>query len=153
MINIEKSTQICSICKKEKCLSKYNKNKSRKSGLSTVCKGCSKKVSKEYYKNNKEKHLVAVKKRKITVRNKSKKLIVSHLKNNPCVDCGEKDIRTLQFDHKNLGNKYNDISKMLASGILWKTIEKEINKCDVRCANCHAKRTSKQFNWYKEEYL
>lgn len=153
MCNLEKSKQICNICKESKYFSEYNKNKSRKSGYSTVCRDCSKQVSKNYYKNNRDVHLSNVKDRKERIRCENKKLIVDYLEKNPCVDCKEGDIRTLQFDHKFLEDKSDDISKMLANGIVWDSIKKEIDKCEVRCANCHSKRTSKQFNWYKEEYV
>jgi hypothetical protein len=33
---------------------------------------------------------------------------------------------------------------MLGKGHAWETILKEINKCDVRCANCHRKRHAKR---------
>jgi hypothetical protein len=55
----------------------------------------------------------------------------------PCVDCGEKDPIVLEFDHlpqfKKLGSPYN--FKSLAK--VWA----EIQKCEVVCANCHARRT------------
>ena len=38
---------------------------------------------------------------------------------------------------------------MLASSCTWETILKEINKCDVRCSNCHKIKTAKDFGWYK----
>jgi hypothetical protein len=28
-------------------------------------------------------------------------------------------------------------------------VKNEIEKCDVRCANCHRRKTAKDFNWYK----
>lgn len=31
----------------------------------------------------------------------------------------------------------------------WNKILSEIEKCDVRCANCHKRRTARQFNWSK----
>jgi hypothetical protein len=27
-------------------------------------------------------------------------------------------------------------------------IKEEIEKCDVRCANCHTRRTAHQFGWW-----
>jgi hypothetical protein len=61
------------------------------------------------------------------------------------VDCGETDIIVLQFDHVR-GKKTNAVSKLVSMGYGLDTIKEEINKCEVRCANCHTRRTYKQFN-------
>lgn len=44
--------------------------------------------------------------------------------------------------------KLNSISRMLTTGYCWETIKKEIDKCEVRCGNCHRIKTANQFNWY-----
>lgn len=56
-----------------------------------------------------------------------------------CVDCGEKNHIVLDFDH--LKNKKYNISRMIHDGFSWKAILKEIEKCEVVCANCHRIRT------------
>ena len=66
----------------------------------------------------------------------------------PCVDCGETDPVVLDFDHKDNTNKINDVSTLISKGYSWNIIENEIKKCDIRCANCHRRRTAEQFNWY-----
>lgn len=62
------------------------------------------------------------------------------LDNHPCVDCGYVDWRALEFDHVR-GVKRSDVTTMVQNGLSWKTIQEEIDKCDVRCANCHRIRT------------
>jgi hypothetical protein len=56
----------------------------------------------------------------------------------PCVDCGEPDPLVLQFDHVT-GEKLFTIGYNKATDLapLWD----EIQKCEVRCANCHIKQT------------
>lgn len=55
-----------------------------------------------------------------------------------CVDCGYNEHAVaLQFDHVS-GNKKASVSNLIRSDYAWKTILEEINKCEVRCANCHA---------------
>ena len=44
----------CNKCKEEKPLSEFNKNKSRKDGLSYKCKGCDREQSKTHRQNNKD---------------------------------------------------------------------------------------------------
>lgn len=71
------------------------------------------------------------------------------LKEHPCVDCGETDPVVLEFDH--VRDKIQVISKLMKNGNCIETINKEIEKCEVRCANCHIRKTTKQFNWWKNE--
>lgn len=73
---------------------------------------------------------------------------MSYFSENPCVDCGETNPIVLEFDHRDREEKKYNISEMIAKGSSIKSIKEEINKCDVRCANCHKIRTAKQFNWY-----
>jgi hypothetical protein len=57
-----------------------------------------------------------------------------------CVDCGESDVRLLEFDHVR-GIKESDISTLVPVGMAWQRIVREIAKCEVKCANCHRRRT------------
>lgn len=71
-----------------------------------------------------------------------------YLKTHPCVDCGETDPIVLEFDHRDpkeksftIGQAKDNLNKVIA----------EIAKCDVRCANCHARKTAQQFNYKKNQ--
>jgi hypothetical protein len=57
-----------------------------------------------------------------------------------CTDCGIKDYRVLEFDHTE-DNKEIEISRALSTRLHMDTILKEIEKCEVVCANCHRIRT------------
>ena len=67
--------------------------------------------------------------------------ILEYLKTHPCVDCGESDPVILEFDHVRGEKKFN-ISHVLHQNALL-GIQEEVKKCDIRCANCHRKRTAK----------
>ena len=54
---MDKTTKKCSSCKEEKDLNQFNKNKRRSDGLNTLCKYCSRKRSRKYYADNREKHI------------------------------------------------------------------------------------------------
>jgi hypothetical protein len=59
----------------------------------------------------------------------------------PCTDCGDSYPHyVMQFDHVR-GEKLGDVSTMVTSGCSLKRIQTEIAKCELVCANCHAKRT------------
>jgi hypothetical protein len=60
-----------------------------------------------------------------------------------CKDCGESNPIVLDFDH--LKDKKYNISRMIHDGFSWKAIKKEIEKCEVVCANCHRIRTHNRF--------
>jgi len=75
-------------------------------------------------------------------RPRNKKFVDDYLASHPCVDCGEKDIDVLDFDH--LGNKLCNVRYMANSCWSVEMIKKEIEKCEVRCANCHRRITRKR---------
>lgn len=81
---------------------------------------------------NKESNKRSVQKIKLRNRN----IVVNYLKKHPCVDCGNTDIRVLQFDHV-IGKKIDSVSVGVKDSWSVEKLLKEINKCEVRCANCH----------------
>ena len=78
----------------------------------------------------------------------------SYLSSHPCVDCGERDIRCLEFDHRDRATKSSTIALMMRRKTAWSVILREIDKCEVRCANCHRKKTAAEDNsWRHRLYL
>ena len=62
-------------------------------------------------------------------------------KDKPCADCGVKYPHyVMQFDHVR-GKKVITIGSATAKINSAKALHKEIAKCEVVCANCHAERT------------
>lgn len=133
----------CSVCKEKKGLDNFRKKSSSKDGLNGVCKSCKSMRHKVYrVKNNWFKETIL--KNKTKRRNIRRKLICDIKISAWCVDCGYNlNAAALQFDH--LGDKNADISVMVSDMRPLTKILEEIEKCEVRCANCHAIKTSKQF--------
>lgn len=140
----------CATCKNIKQKSDFNKNKLKTDGLNNICRECSKKRSKRYYAENPTKHKKEVSKRRKLIVHENRKKLLNYLKTHPCIDCGETNVIVLEFDHRDDVKKDFNISESINSGCSWNRIKNEIDKCDVRCANCHRIRTSKQFGWYKD---
>jgi len=84
------------------------------------------------------------------MRSKRKTWYYDLLLKSQCVDCGEKRPETLQFDHRDPKLKSFSISNGIHDNVAWSRVLAEIDKCDIRCANCHAVRTANQFDWYKD---
>jgi hypothetical protein len=81
-------------------------------------------------------------------RAENRREIFSYLEAHPCVDCGERDVLVLEFDHRDRDLKWKTVA-LLAMTKRWQRVRQEIEKCDVRCVNCHRRRTAHQFGWAK----
>jgi hypothetical protein len=56
-----------------------------------------------------------------------------------CVDCGDSRLVVLDFDH--VGEKEANVIELARRGCSLPRLEVEADRCDVRCANCHRRRT------------
>lgn len=65
-----------------------------------------------------------------------------------CVQCGEKDVVVLEFDHIDPASKVANISQMRKNYTPEK-LKVELAKCVVLCANCHKRRTAAQYGSWK----
>lgn len=96
--------------------------------------------AKQHYLDNKEVYKERAKLKKSKDQKRNRKYITEYLLNHPCVDCGNTDIIVLDFDHVR-GKKEINISDTVNKAWSIKRIQKEIDKCEIRCANCHRKIT------------
>lgn len=132
--------KICNKCKQEQPLDNFNK---KRNGLQPYCKPCDRLASRARYKNNKDSHIKNVRQRNLKVIKKNHDYILEYLKTHACVDCGNSDIRVLEFDHIGDDKEYN-IANMIGGAYSLSSIDKEIAKCEVRCANCHRIKTAER---------
>lgn len=139
--------KVCTVCQLSKDESEFYKNSSCKDGCQNKCILC----QKEYFQNYYKKNTLAVKTRTGIRRDSNKnflrEFIISYLNEHPCVDCGEKDIIVLDFDHL-FDKKYN-ISDMIRGNMPIERLKSEMEKCAIRCANCHRRKTAKDYNWHR----
>jgi hypothetical protein len=135
----------CPRCKVELPLSCYGVSEGRRNGNS-YCRPCQSEYSKGHYRKNFTLHNQRRGINQARYRARNRKLVQAYLAANHCVDCGEADLRVLEFDHVR-GRKAFHISTGIQGGWAWQRIAREIAKCDVRCANCHRKRTVETLRW------
>ena len=91
-----------------------------------------------WYPQNRKKHIGYVTNLKRTI----SEFISEYKKEKNCVDCGFKGSicpQVLEFDH--LGDKKFEISMFTKHTLSLDRVKKEIEKCDLVCANCHRIRT------------
>ncbi len=137
----------CSRCHKEKALTDFNFKNKRRGWRQYQCKNCSRFYIRSHYIKNKKYYLLKAHKRNKRIRDEIRSFIWQYLSNHACVDCGEKDPIVLEFDH--ISDKKTEISNMHRNYTLAK-VKEEIKKCQIRCANCHRRKTARELGWNKK---
>jgi hypothetical protein len=136
---------ICSKCNQNKSEAEFSFKNKKLGKRNTVCVCCKKAYAKAHYKKHKEDYIRRSAAYSVKIREENSKQIADYLRSHPCVDCNEPDIVVLQFDHQR--DKTYSICELISRGSSWKRISNEITKCEVRCANCHIRRTAKAQKW------
>jgi len=141
--------KICTRCKKEKTINEFN-FKIKALGLRHLqCKECTRLFVKNHYNKNKGYYLKKTQKRNTKLKLELLDYLRQYFLENPCVDCGESDIAVLEFDHMGKVPKFKAVSYLIRYRYPLQKIKEEIKKCQVRCANCHRRKTAKEFKWFK----
>ena len=99
-------------------------------------------VRRHYLKNKEEIKARSFKRNKVQ-RVRNREFVKSIKEISECIDCGENNPLVLDFDHVK-GEKIMAISDMSNKAYGIDTISKEMDKCEVRCANCHRIITKKR---------
>lgn len=139
----------CNSCHKNKKEDEFSFRNINKKILKTTCKKCDQKYRKEYYLKHSSLAKIASAKTTVLIRERNRQFVWDHLKTSVCVDCGNNNPVVLEFDHKEGYTKLGDISQMVLSGYSLIKIKNEIDKCDVRCSNCHRIKTARFGKYYK----
>lgn len=135
----------CTTCHEMRPLTDYNVRRSAPDGLQARCRSC----SRTWYLLNTSEHIRRVAVRNKRVRGEHQELMAAYLLENPCVDCGESDLRVLELDHEDPAEKSENVGRLLTLALPWSTVLAEMDKCSVRCANCHRRRTAEAYGWWR----
>lgn len=145
----ETETKICTKCRTEKNVSKFSFRWRAKNKRHPWCRPCTRTHNmNRYYANHAHytKHHTFLTKDK---RQEKSLKVLHYLQAHPCIDCGETDPIVLEFDHRDGSEKISAVATMLGHNCGWEKIKTEIDKCDVRCANCHRRRTASKRNYMR----
>ncbi len=140
----------CKRCNETKNNTEFGFKNKEKGWLQAYCRLCNKTYQKEHYDNNKQDYIDKAAVANKRYRTATYKWIKSYVLENPCVDCGNNDFRVAHFDHVDRTTKSYEISLGISKKYSIAKLQKEIDKCVVRCANCHSIRTAKQLGYYKD---
>ena len=113
------------------------------------CRECQKAYRRVHYLTNKQKYKDKALLWRLDSKKKIRKQLLRYFQEHPCVDCGETDPLVLEFDHKSTAVKTDNVSTMITDSRPMHLIMEEIEKCEVRCANCHRRSTAIQGGWDK----
>jgi hypothetical protein len=114
-----------------------------------LCRECSRKASRYHYQRDPAPYKARAKVGRKRVKERNRAMVRDFLCASSCLDCDVSDLAVLEFDHRDPTEKRYTLSKMCSLAGSWAAIAREIAKCDVVCANCHRRRTARQFGWRK----
>ena len=125
----------CSKCKATKPASEFNFKNMLLGKRHSYCKECGSNLTRSHYQSNKRQYLD--RNARTSARHRA---LTRSAKLRPCVDCGvQYPYYVMDFDHRDGETKsfiLSDVSRVTS-----KSLMREIEKCDVVCANCHRERT------------
>jgi hypothetical protein len=136
-------TKQCGRCGRQMPLTAFAVRRRSRDGRQSRCRDC----YAEWYRANWDTATANLARRKAEQVRRNREALLAYLLEHPCLDCGESDPRCLDFDHRDPKRKKASISRLVGYSD-WTKILLEIDECDVRCANCHRKRTAQQFRWW-----
>lgn len=125
-------------------LDSFNKRSKSKDGLNAWCKDCLATYEKNRYNNGDKERKV---KNHIASIERGRAYIWGVLLRSKCLDCGESDPRVLDFDHLIPSLKRTNVVELFQNSVT--TIQTEIDKCVIRCSNCHRIKTAEQFGYWR----
>src|SRR2546429_5758865 len=95
--------------------------------------------NRDYYQRNRERLLRQQAEKNRRFAEKRLRWLVNYKSSLSCTRCGESHPATLTFHHRERSEKSFEIGNMLRVKVSFKRLVAEIQKCEVLCANCHAK--------------
>lgn len=141
----------CPRCGENKSVEEFGWRNKAHTQRHSWCASCISQYQKKHYQANRDGYIQKAAESTTRLRARNTQRLWEYLLEHPCVDCGEKDPVVLEFDHRDQATKVATVSKLVLGGS-WDRVVLEIEKCDVRCANCHRRKTATQLGWSKASH-
>ena len=144
--------RVCPWCGHAKPAPEFHWRNIKRGERNTICGECFTAYRREHYRLNRKEYIV---RNVCLLRERGRRWsrrLWTYLLAHPCVDCAESDPVVLEFDHADRSTKRAVVGLIARAGYPWTTVEAELAKCEVRCANCHRRRTAVQFAWPKLQF-
>lgn len=148
---MEAGEKTCSKCGDTKPVVCFGVRSRSRDGLNPQCFRCSRESHRKNYEGSKSRR-DSIKRSVVACKERNYRAVLDYLLVNPCVDCGEGDPVVLDFDHVS-GDKVGDVSAMACCGLSLDRILEEMEKCVVRCSNCHRRKTARDFGFWRMKML
>ena len=140
-------TITCRVCRVAKPVTEFYFRSRKKGTRQRICRACRSDYHRAWWRKNRVDQMPRIRRNRKKRDSEIEQRIWNYLFTHACVDCGETDLAVLQFDH--LRDKVAAISTIWRRQGSWRAVELEISKCEVRCANCHARKTARELGNYK----
>jgi len=120
-------TKICTKCGKELPIDNFYWRDKAKGLRRSECKNCHNNYVKQKYKERHDN--------------------INKIKSQQCcAKCGDSRFYVLDYHHINPDEKEEKISRLIAHNVKEQTLQEELNKCILLCANCH-----REFHYLQQE--
>jgi hypothetical protein len=131
----------CSRCQALKDVEAFAWHRKALGQRQPYCRQCQSEYGKAHYAANRRRYIEQEARRKRARAEQRMRFLIEYFRSRPCADCGETDPLVLEFDH--LKDKRFDIGAGLPDRN-WDALLREMEKCEVVCANCHRRRTARR---------
>ncbi len=137
----------CYRCKLIKDKSEFHKFSRNKDGLQPYCRDCKREIDLEHYRTHPRRNY----ERNKANAHRNRLWLQRYLAAKHCEweGCNVNDPDMLVFDHLNPNEKRAHVSSMAHAAFSLKSLQDEVAKCRVLCANHHQKHTIQQFGYKK----
>ena len=142
----------CSKCGRTRNIDAFAWKIKAKGTRQAWCRDCQKVYSRRYYSEHRKECIARAAVNNKVMKERAMAWVMNYLSSHPCVDCGESDPLLLDFDHVSGEKKFsvsNAINRQKA-GV--QKIAKEVEKCVVRCSNCHRRKTATTNGFWKTRW-